>query len=747
MVREKGSFGRRIALPILIALFVLSGASLRPAAAQPGVDSPRLPENLTRESVRDLLSRLSDEQVRSLLIEQLDRAAAAPAPAKSAAGMGGMAAMGGMAGMVEENAGTIRGRVHAMYGALLAFPATLRTLAVRLGEGDIARLWPLLAHLAAMLAIGWIAHRAYDYALRSYRARLQTPAASFWARAFQLATGLLLDVTGLAVFALGALVVFFALWLDDELQRIAVLLALLAIVVVRVAALLVRFLLAPRADWVRLLPFADAPARTLRWFVIGFSVLYGAGIVATTLLAAAGADEATMNLLRTLFWTLGLVLALATAWRVRAPIASLIRGDRDHGTIVGWLADLWPVAATAYFVALFVGGVSDVLAGMPGPIGRGFASVLVVAALPIVDMALCRALAAAAAGDSTAAARPVVTIYEPIFRRAIHIVIIVAGLLLIAELWHLDLSAFAQRSLGGKIASSLLGISIVLLAAYMLWEIAKAAIDRRLAAEGEQQDDVPATRLRTLLPILRATILVTIFVMAAMSILAALGVDILPLLAGASIVGVAIGFGSQTLVRDIVSGAFFLMDDAFRLGEYIEVGDAKGRVEKINLRSVFLRHHRGALNVLPYGEIKRLRNTSRDWSIHVMEFRLTYDTNMLQVKKIMKQIGEELAADPDYAGDLLQPLKSAGVMSAEDSAIVVRAKFTARPTNNAWVIRRVAYDRVIRAFRAAGIRFAHRQVTVNVPSSHDDAAAAATSAGGAAAALDSPRAIDKASQS
>jgi small-conductance mechanosensitive channel len=130
-----------------------------------------------------------------------------------------------------------------------------------------------------------------------------------------------------------------------------------------------------------------------------------------------------------------------------------------------------------------------------------------------------------------------------------------------------------------------------------------------------------------------------------------------------------------------------------------------------------------------------------------MEFRLTYDTNMLQVKKIMKQIGEELAADPDYAGDLLQPLKSAGVMSAEDSAIVVRAKFTARPTNNAWVIRRVAYDRVIRAFRAAGIRFAHRQVTVNVPSSHDDAAAAATSAGGAAAALDSPRAIDKASQS
>jgi small-conductance mechanosensitive channel len=199
------------------------------------------------------------------------------------------------------------------------------------------------------------------------------------------------------------------------------------------------------------------------------------------------------------------------------------------------------------------------------------------------------------------------------------------------------------------------------------------------------------------------------------------------------VVGVAIGFGSQTLVRDIVSGAFFLMDDAFRLGEYIEIGDAKGRVEKINVRSVFLRHHRGALNILPYGEIKRLRNTSRDWQIHILEFRLTYDTNMLQVKKILKQIGEELSADADYAPDLLQPLKSAGVISAEDSAIVVRAKFTARPTSNAWVVRRVAYDKIIRAFRAAGIKFAHRQVTVEVPPSQDAAAAKSAAAAAAAA--------------
>jgi small-conductance mechanosensitive channel len=262
-----------------------------------------------------------------------------------------------------------------------------------------------------------------------------------------------------------------------------------------------------------------------------------------------------------------------------------------------------------------------------------------------------------------------------------------------------------------------------------------------MEAEGKKGPDVPASRLQTLLPLFRALILVTIVVMATMSFLAALGVDILPLLAGASVVGVAIGFGSQTLVRDIVSGAFFLMDDAFRLGEYIEVGSDKGVVEKINVRSVFLRHHRGALNILPYGEIKRLRNTSRDWAIHVMEFRLTYDTNIMQVKKILKKIGEELAADPDYAADILQPLKSQGVIATEDSAIVVRAKFTAKPTTTSFMMRRVAYDKIIAAFRAAGIKFAHKEVTVNVPPSYgdDDRARAVAGAAARAAVAEPPK--------
>ena len=165
---------------------------------------------------------------------------------------------------------------------------------------------------------------------------------------------------------------------------------------------------------------------------------------------------------------------------------------------------------------------------------------------------------------------------------------------------------------------------------------------------------------------------------------------------------------------------------------------------KSGLRSVFLRHHRGALNILPYGEIKRLRNTSRDWIIHVMEFRLTYDTNIMQVKKILKKIGEELAADPDYAADMLQPLKSQGVTATEDSAVVVRAKFMARPSPTSFMIRRVAYDKIITAFRAAGIKFAHKEVTVNVPQGPmtDETALAVAGAAARATIAESPKPAD-----
>jgi small-conductance mechanosensitive channel len=756
----------------LLAVAVVAAAPTfaQGKSSKPKHDPTTLPEPLTHDSIRELVSRLSDEDVRKLLINQLDRAAV-PGKGKDAA----------MSGMVEHNAGMIRERSSELKDAFLAFPTTLREVVAKLDEPDGPSVLGLLAALiVGILLIGWVAERIYHRALRNYRKRLGPPATeSFSARAFRLGMVLVLDLVGILIFALAALATFLALWQGHGLRRIAIIEILIGVVAVRVTALFARFLLSKQNGNERLLPFTDQPAGQLRWFAILVATLWAVGHFVQAVLAGGGASPQTLDLVVFFTTIVGFVIVVTTVWLVRVPIANLIRGDKQHNTVVGWLADLWPVIATVFFAAIVATRVFDILSGTPVAAGAGILSVLLVVALPIVDLLLCRAVAAAASkppaepapllvpstapegmaaqsgprdedgafeqdgpppqfvvaaqvAAQSAQSRPArqgfVAAYEAVFRRAIHIVVLVIGLFLLAELWDVDLFAVAQSSMGGKISSSLFGICIVLLLSYLLWELAKTAIDRRLAAEGKQGPDVPASRLQTLLPLLRALILITIIVMATMSFLAALGVDILPLLAGASVVGVAIGFGSQTLVRDIVSGAFFLMDDAFRLGEYIEVGSDKGVVEKINVRSVFLRHHRGALNILPYGEIKRLRNTSRDWIIHVMEFRLTYDTNIQLVKKIMKKIGQEMQADPDYASDMLQPLKSQGVLATEDSAIVIRAKFTAKPGGNSFVIRRVAYDKILKAFREAGIKFAHKEVTVNVQDVDDDIVKAAAGA-------------------
>ena len=294
----------------------------------------------------------------------------------------------------------------------------------------------------------------------------------------------------------------------------------------------------------------------------------------------------------------------------------------------------------------------------------------------------------------------------------------------------------ASGGLGARITGMLVSIGLTILLAYLVWQLARTAIDRRLEREaGPQGVSDPgeiggtgASRLRTLLPLARGSLFVVLCVMSTLTILAALGVNIGPLLAGAGVVGLAVGFGAQTLVRDIISGAFYLMDDAFRIGEYIDVGEAKGTVEKIGIRSMHLRHHRGPINIVPYGAIRRMTNQSRDWVVEKLEFRLTYDTDIAKVKKIIKKIGQELAADPELGPHIIQPLKSQGVLAMEDSAMLVKAKFTAKPGEQ-FVIVREAYQRVKRAFDEAGIHFAHRQVTVFVPPGVSPAAAAGAAVG------------------
>ncbi len=211
--------------------------------------------------------------------------------------------------------------------------------------------------------------------------------------------------------------------------------------------------------------------------------------------------------------------------------------------------------------------------------------------------------------------------------------------------------------------------------------------------------------MRTLLPIFRNILFVVVVAAAALMALAAMGVEIGPLIAALSVLGVAIGFGAQTFVRDIIAGMFYLLDDAFRIGEYIQSGNYKGTVEGFSIRSVRLRHQRGPVYTVPFSLLGAVQNMSRDWVIDKLTVGITYDSDIDLARKLIKQIGLDLAKDPEFAPVILEPLKMQGVDAFGDYAVQIRMKMMTLPGEN-FVVRRQALFRIKKAFDANGIKFA-----------------------------------------
>ena len=203
-------------------------------------------------------------------------------------------------------------------------------------------------------------------------------------------------------------------------------------------------------------------------------------------------------------------------------------------------------------------------------------------------------------------------------------------------------------------------------------------------------------------------------IMVVLIALSSMGVDIAPLLAGAGVVGLAVGFGARKLVSDVFSGFFFLMDDAFRVGEYLKSGNTSGVVEKITLRNIFLRHHRGMLQIVPYSDLGAITNFMRGGLVEKFNLQLPYDTNIDKVRKLIKKVGEKMLEDEELGPNFIQPLKSQGIREVGDSVMTFRVKFTAKPGKQ-FLIRREAFKLITRALEKEGIHYAHRKVIVDYP--------------------------------
>ncbi|RXT40174.1 small-conductance mechanosensitive channel, partial [Mesorhizobium erdmanii] len=420
------------------------------------------------------------------------------------------------------------------------------------------------------------------------------------------------------------------------------------------AAMLVpSFMQVENAVEVRALPVTNETAD--HWFywiprIVGVFAFFTA---AFNLLPGLGIDQDGMMVL-----SLGADFVMLFLWLLAIWRRPRTRRDDGHGhTAATWLL-------TAYFVVLFL----ERIAGLYTWFWFTFAAFV----LPLAIVLTQRGVNFVLRPGSEDVGRPTIpAVTIAVIDRGIRMILILAAAYLLARVWGLDMQSMRDRDTTTMlILSGLINVVVIALAADFGWSIIKALIERKLGIhtphavigeEGILTLDPHQARLHTLLPIIQNILLAVIIVMAVLMMLASIGIQIGPLIAGAGVVGVAVGFGAQTIVKDVISGVFYLLDDAFRVGEYISSGSYRGTVESFSLRSVKLRHHRGPLFTIPFGELGAVQNQSRDWVTDKFNVTVGYDTDIELARKLIKRIGLELAEDPEFKHWVIEPIKMQGV--------------------------------------------------------------------------------------
>lgn len=437
---------------------------------------------------------------------------------------------------------------------------------------------------------------------------------------------------------------------------------------------------------------------------IGWS-FFGMAFMATLRLWGAGPG------LRDVFSSLMLALpAFAlfawTVWRHRKTLAAAIAGVKPRSRWRGWLARLWPGLVIGFLIMTFLTTEMALTLGVPLPGGAVLFTVVIVLLTPHLDALIAKRANLALEAEHA-------SIIGIALRQTARFAVLIVMFTMLGAVWASPLASGFGINLH-SIATEAFHVGLIATAAAFLWSLLVTAMARIAWRDSHDAHGAaaasPRSRLGTLVPLLSLVGKSAIVALAFLTVLVSLGVNVWPLITGLSVFGLAIGFGSQTLVKDIVSGLFFLADDAFRIGEYIETSGAKGTVEKISVRSVTLRNPRGPVATVPYGQISKVVNFSRDWAIEKIQFRVAIDTDVELLRKLFKKIGQDLLNDPELAPGLLETFKSQGISNVEDGTLVVRGKFVAKPGSQT-LIRRAVFKAVLQAFRENGIRAVPKPLT------------------------------------
>jgi moderate conductance mechanosensitive channel len=715
----KNAVARLLLVALVLALGLLTAVWAVGASAE---------ESPSADEIEALIDSLEDEQARAELVRKLRILADVQEP-KPVPDI--QTATGDLMQSISDGLAVFGTGLTQIARSLEQLPHAYEWLGRAATDPGERALWiNILMWLAVVLGSAYLAAGVMTRLLAPARTRIAATARNGWTqRLIGAIFLLLLDLLPIAAFAAAGYAVL-AVAAPPEQTRLVALVWLNASIIVRVVMTLSSRLFAEREPALRLIPSSDETAHYIMIWLrrMVSTAIYGFFGLQAALLLGLGSTTYT-----TLLHLLGLVLtlmALILIMQNRHTVAQRIRGRDMEGESQGRaaltlfrrrLAQSWHLLAGAYLILLFSVWALDWRLGFLFVLRATLLTVAAVIvarlALHLVDRLFARWLSINAELRHThpqLEAR--VNHYFPLLQGATRWLIYIIAGLAILHAWGIDALAWLVSEPGlilGGAAARILGVLIM---AVIVWEIAASFIERYLAeSNGPGGPKVRSARAKTLLTVARNALLVVLVVMSSLIILSELGINIAPLLAGAGVLGLAIGFGAQRLVQDVITGVFILMQDLMAVGDVVKLGDRAGLVEAISIRTVRLRDLSGTVHTIPFSAIDTVSNLTRDFSFYVFDLGVAYREDVDEVMEVIRQVGEELRSDPEIGPVVLEPLEIFGVDAFGDSAVVIKGRIKTQPIKQ-WMVGRAFNRRIKKRFDELGIEipFPHQTIYFGV---------------------------------
>lgn len=689
--------------------------STAPVPAAPTAAAATKPEDLAR-----LIATLNDPVARDRLIADLQMLLDAErhqtaAPTDS----------DGLVGAVREQVGRVSDQVRETTAMMVQAPFILSWFQRQVTDPDIRAYWlTLFGKLAIVIAAALIAEWLVKRGLARQRFAFIKPGESRRRfRMLSVAARALIAILSIGVFVSVPLLILPFLALDPVDLHVA-LLGVQALVVVRLALIAANLAVIPHPPFLAIFDIEPAIGQQIvRWtHRIAGTVAYGVAFVWSA--QQLGIPWTLYNLSLKLLSIALAIEAITLIFRLRQPVARLIRGRRAESggpRAGGALADArrrfaedWHVPAILYVGAVLILSLFDVQGGLAFALRATVISAVAVTIGQVLLRFARATLAQEPKGAETGGFRlPMIARrlggYLPIVTAGIGVAINTLVVFTLLWAWGIDVFGLLATTAGREILSRLGSVAVIIILALTAWEIANAAIERQLMGLESNVNTTPArraARLQTLLPLFRNALMITILTVTALSALSAIGINIAPLLAGAGVVGVAIGFGSQTLVKDMITGLFILLENTLAVGDVVDLGGGhSGVVEALSIRTIRLRDLGGSVHALPFSAVQTVVNRTKDYAYHVFDQQIGLDADVDRAQAVLAEVVDEMRADPEVGPLILSGVEIFGVDELGNSGtLTIKGRIKTLPGQQ-WAVRRAFNSRLAKALPAAGIPF------------------------------------------